>query len=118
MPQKMINNETMPDKLYEAIAYMKEHLADSPSLRETAGYVHISTSYLSKLFITHLYTPYSIFILNEKILYAQKLLANTDDSMAEIAEKAGFSSNTYFSDCFKRITGISPLQFRKAWRIV
>ena len=118
MPQKMINNEKMPDKLYEAIAYMKEHLADSPSLRETAGYVHISTSYLSKLFITHLYTPYSIFILNEKILYAQKLLANTDDSMAEIEEKAVFSSNTYFSDCFKRITGISPLQFRKAWRIV
>ncbi len=54
MPQKMINNEKMPDKLYEAIAYMKEHLADSPSLRETAGYVHICPNFLSLICIRHI----------------------------------------------------------------
>ncbi|MDE5598957.1 MAG: AraC family transcriptional regulator, partial [Lachnospiraceae bacterium] len=66
-------------------------------------------------FIGCLHTPYSAFVLNEKILYAQKLLVDSKMSMTEIAGAAGFSSNTYFSDCFKRITGISPLQFRKAY---
>lgn len=104
------------DKLDEAIAYVKENLAHSPSLKETAEHMHISTSYVSKLFINRLHTPYSVFVLNEKILYAQKLLADSDASVTEIAEKSGFSGNTYFSDCFKRVTGISPLQFRKAYK--
>lgn len=110
---KSADNDGPPDKLLEAVAYIKDHLDGSPSLRETARYLHISPSYLSKIFIEHLHTPYSVFVLNEKILYAQKLLVGTGESMTEIAEKSGFSSNTYFSDCFKRMTGMSPLQFRK-----
>lgn len=108
--------EKIPDKLHEAIAYVKTHLEKSPSLKETAGHLHISPSYLSKIFADRLHTPYSAFVLNEKILYAQKLLVDSGEDMAEIAKEAGFSSNTYFSDCFKRITGMSPLQFRKAYK--
>lgn len=103
------------DKLIRAIEYIKTHLTKSPSLQETAGHIQVSSSYLSKIFIDCLYTPYSVFVLNEKILYAQKLLVDSEMSMTEIAGAAGFSSNSYFSDCFKRITGISPLQFRKAY---
>lgn len=103
------------DKLIQAMEYIKTHLAKNPSLSETAGYIDVSSSYLSKVFINCLHTPYSVFVLNEKIMYAQKLLVNSKMSMAEIAGAAGFSSNTYFSDCFKRITGMPPLQFRKAY---
>lgn len=108
--------EEKTDKLDEAIAYVKANLSQSPSLRETAAHIRISPSYISKLFVNRLHTPYSAFVLNEKILYAQKLLVDSDASMAEIAGKSGFSGNTYFSDCFKRITGMSPLQFRKAYK--
>ena len=100
--------------LTNAIAYVKSHLSESPSLPDTAEHIHVSASYLSKVFINQLHTPYSAFVLNEKILYAQKLLVNTKMSMSEIADKAGFSSNAYFSDCFKRHVGITPLRFRKS----
>lgn len=106
-------DEKKQDRLLMAIEYVKANLAQSPSLQETAEQVHISPSYLSKIFANRLHTPYSAFVLNEKVLYAQKLLVNSDEGMTEIAKKAGFSSNTYFSDCFKRVTGSSPLQFRK-----
>lgn len=102
--------------LFNAIDYIKTHLHKSPSLKETAAYANISVSYLSKIFIAHLHTPYSTFLLNEKILYAQKMLVGSSQTMEEIAEKAGFSSNTYFSDCFKRVTGVTPLQFRKSYQ--
>ena len=101
--------------LFNAIEYVKTHLHESPSLNETAEHINISASYLSKVFISQLHTPYSTFLLNEKILYAQKLLAGSEFTMEEIANKAGFSSNSYFSDCFKRMTGTSPLQFRKSY---
>ncbi len=111
----VLRRKKKQDKLIQAIEYIKTHLAKSPSLSETAGHIDVSSSYLSKTFIGCLHTPYSAFVLNEKILYAQKLLVDSKMSMTEIAGAAGFSSNTYFSDCFKRITGISPLQFRKAY---
>lgn len=101
--------------LFNAIEYVKTHLHESPSLHETAEHINISASYLSKVFISQLHTPYSTFLLNEKILCAQKLLAGSSLTMEEIAARAGFSSNTYFSDCFKRMTGTTPLQFRRSY---
>lgn len=108
------NSNKKQECLTNAISYVKSHLSESPSLPNTAEHIHVSASYLSKVFINQLHTPYSTFILNEKILYAQKLLVNTTMNMSEIADKTGFSSSAYFSDCFKRHVGISPLRFRKS----
>lgn len=108
-----LNFEKKHAYLLDAIQYIKAHLRENPSLDETARQINISPSYLSKIFVNHLHTPYSTFVLNEKITYAQKMLVETRLSMTEIAMESGFTSNAYFSDCFKRVVGISPLQFRK-----
>lgn len=107
------NLEKKHSCLADAIKYVKTHLRENPSLAETACYIHISPSYLSKIFISHLHTSFSAFVLNEKIQCAQRLLADSNLSITQIALESGFSSNAYFSDCFRRIMGISPMQFRK-----
>ena len=104
--------EKKHDCLSDAIKYIKVHLRENPSLKETAEGIHVSPSYLSKIFISKLHISFSNFILSEKIQFAQKLLVCSKLSMAQIASEAGFSSNTYFSDCFRRNMGISPTQFR------
>ena len=109
----MLDLEKKSDCLANAIKYVKAHLRENPSLNETARQVNVSSSYLSKIFISHLHTPFSSFLLNEKIAYAQRLLLGSKMNMTEIAIEAGFSSSSYFSDCFKRATGLSPMQFRK-----
>ena len=108
--------EKKHDCLADAIIYIKTHLRESPSLEETARQANISPSYLSKIFISHLKTSFSDFVINEKITFAQKLLADSELSMTEIASEAGFSSHSYFSDSFKRNTGMTPMQFRKSFR--
>jgi len=102
------------DCLANAVTYIKAHLRENPSLETTALNVNISPSYLSKIFINHLHTPFSTFVRNEKIMYAQRLLSGSNLSITEIATEAGFSSNAYFSDCFKHNTGVSPIKFRRA----
>lgn len=101
--------------LNDAVQYIHMHLNESPSLSETAAAINISDSYLSKLFSGCMHTPFSTFVLNEKIMFARTLLANSGLSINEISCEAGFSSSAYFSDCFKRITGETPLQFRKQY---
>ncbi len=100
----------------DACIYIQTHIRENPSLETTAAYLNISASYLSKLFVTHLHTPYSNFVLSEKIAQASRLLSDTKLSMTEIAYQSGFSSSSYFSDCFRRIIGLSPLQFRQKSR--
>lgn len=109
----ILSLEKKHDYLANAIKYIKAHLRDDPSLEETANHINISASYLSKIFINYLHTSYSAFVLNEKLTYASKLLTDTKLSMTEIALEAGFSSSSYFSDCYRRKSGISPLKYRK-----
>lgn len=109
---QVLNYERKNDYLANAIKYVKSHLRESPSLDETACYINISASYLSKIFTNALHTSYSTFVLHEKLAYAMRLITTSNLSMTEIASEAGFSSNAYFSDCFKKAIGISPLHFR------
>jgi len=44
------------------------------------------------------------------------LLRKTDHSLSLIAEILGFSSLSYFSQCFRRVEGISPTEYRKQIR--
>lgn len=107
------NLEKRHDCLANAIKYIKTHLHENPTLETCARQTNISASYLSKIFINYLHTPFSTFVLNEKMTCAQKLLSDTNLSITDIAAETGFSSGSYFSDCFKRHTGMSPMQFRK-----
>ena len=44
---------------------------------------------------------------------AEKLLATTDYSLSVISRTCGFSSSSYFSQTFKKITGVSPSCYRR-----
>ena len=51
-----------------------------------------------------------------KIHCAQKLLEETDASLAEIAVFLSFSSQSYFQTVFRRVVGCSPGAYRKELR--
>ena len=53
---------------------------------------------------------------NIRIEHAKEMLTDTDDFVDEISRNVGYSSNVYFCDVFKAKVGISPTQYRKAFR--
>jgi len=50
-----------------------------------------------------------------RINAARSFLANTDLSISEIAFRCGFEDPYYFSRIFKRISGVSPREYRLRW---
>jgi AraC-like DNA-binding protein len=53
--------------------------------------------------------------INEiKIDESKRLLKNTDDSLADIAAKLGYSAQNYFQSVFKKIEGVTPTQYRNS----
>ena len=53
------------------------------------------------------------YITRIRIEKAKSLMENTDMPIAEIAEKTGFASQSYFSTAFKNCTGLTPSQYKQ-----
>jgi len=48
-----------------------------------------------------------------RIKHAKILLRKVDLKVYEIAVKVGYNNTKYFSDIFKKITGLTPIEYRK-----
>ena len=55
----------------------------------------------------------NIYIQNERLRIAAKLLLEGEYTVSEISEKVGFSDSTYFYKCFKNKFGIAPSKYGK-----
>lgn len=107
---------TSANAVSRTIAYIRTNYnkpLTNAMLSELTGYHEY---HLNRLFLKHTNTSLHKYILNMRINEAKKILLNTDFSLAVIAEKVGFNSNTYFSSYFKQVVGISPLEFRKRFK--
>lgn len=93
--------------------YVDEHYRESVTLSDLSERFHLSTSYISLLFNKHLGKNFSDYVTARRIETAKEQLTHTDRRIYEIAEQVGYSDAYYFSTCFKRVTGLSPSQFRE-----
>jgi YesN/AraC family two-component response regulator len=53
------------------------------------------------------------FISTIRIERAKELLTSTNNPIRDIGESVGYADQNYFSRCFKRIEGCSPMKYRK-----
>ncbi|WP_155907145.1 helix-turn-helix domain-containing protein [Lunatimonas lonarensis] len=53
------------------------------------------------------------FIKEKRLEYARKLLSISELNISEITFRAGFSSSSYFSNCYKKHYGLTPKEHRK-----
>jgi AraC-like DNA-binding protein len=96
-----------------AISFINENLEKDLAIAKISKQTLIRKSSLYKMFHTHLGCTVSEYINSKRIKKASELLINSDMSVAEISEKLGFSTQQYFSKTFKKVMGVSPIQFRK-----
>lgn len=106
---RKINRECNLIKRYIDANYSEDICLDS-----LAELVHLNKYYLAHTF-TESYGISPMNYLSEKrIQNCKELLASTDYSIAEIARLSGFSSQSYFSQSFRKNCGMSAGAYRKA----
>ena len=96
-----------------AIAYIQAHLIEKLSVEEISANAGYSASYFSHMFAEETgMSPYQ-FVVKSRVEHAQQLLKTTRLAVQEIAFQCGFNSAANFCYTFRRMTGISPHEYRK-----
>ena len=110
----MHNNRTTAGKqlALQAAYYIREHSEQKFSLSEMAGALFVNSSYLARVFkheTGHTLLWYHNAVRCEN---AKKMLLETKLSVAEIGSAVGYISPAHFSHQFRKITGLSPSEWR------
>lgn len=92
--------------------YISEHISQRITLQDIADTFGVSPNYMGQLFKKHMNIGINEYITNQKIAESKRLLKNTQLKIYEISEQLGFENAFYFSKVFKKITGLSPKDYR------
>ena len=117
-------------KILASVSYETTQISNDPTYIRTTGYIH--NNYHSDISLNQLaakvgmnksalcrffkkITGKSIFeyIIEFRISYASKLVANSDIRISSIAYDSGFKNISHFNNQFKIVTGYTPSQYRK-----
>ena len=102
-----------PTKLAAAVAnYTLKHLSEPIDVEALSKSLFITRTYLAAKFKKETGMTLTEFIMREKIEEGKRLLRYTDKPVAAIAAYLGFSSQSHFSNVFKRYANFSPNEYR------
>ncbi|TVX95924.1 AraC family transcriptional regulator [Cohnella terricola] len=112
IPKVKTRQEKIVHEIHE---YIRTHLQDPQlSVERIAEHLSFSISYLRQMHREVTGMTMSDYILTEKIALAKKLLTSTDLTMYEIIERSGFLTKSHFFAAFKKLTGLTPKQYRES----
>ncbi|MEH6446140.1 MAG: AraC family transcriptional regulator [Oceanospirillaceae bacterium] len=100
-------------RLEQIFSYIDQRLAQPISVPELASLHGTSTAHFSRWFTQIVEMPPKKYINQRKVDLACKQLLLSDQTIAEIAFNCGFEDPLYFSKSFKKITGLTPRDYRK-----
>lgn len=117
--EKLLSNPALrPDgvalqKLYPALEYIECHHDSEISLEQLCETVHLTPEYFCRLFKRSVGVSPIDYINRVRIFKAEKLLLSNHANVTEIALSLGFSSSSYFNRTFRRLTGMTPTEYRR-----
>ena len=101
-------------KILPVLSFINENYAENITLVRASALLSFDQSYFCRIFKSAIGATFTEYLNFVRICKAEKLLANTRDSILEISEAVGFSSVSYFNRIFKKYKSCSPRYYRTA----
>jgi len=96
-----------------ALRHIEEHYARHLPVREIAQASGLLPDYFARRFRDILGAPPAEYLKNYRLAEAMDMLAETDLSVAQVAEGSGFPDPANFSRQFRLCVGMSPTEFKQ-----
>lgn len=107
---------TQDERMKRVLEYVHSHISDNIGVEQLADVACITKPYFIRLFKHEFGFPPVQYINRKKVERAQLLLFTTDKAVKEVAFILGFSDQNYFIRLFRKLTGITPQEYRRKLR--
>lgn len=96
--------------------YIDNHFKENINLDMLSELVHVNKYYMVHSFTKEYGISPINYLITRRIEESKYLLSDTDHSLSQISHMLGFSSPSYFSQSFRRLEGMSPMEYRRSSR--
>ncbi len=93
--------------------YIRTHLSQDLTRETIAAHVYLHPAYLSRLFKHEMGVTLSDYITSERVQAACRLLESPAIKIGAVAAQVGYPQFSYFCRVFRRVTGMSPQEYRQ-----
>lgn len=93
--------------------FVSYHYMEDIKVEDLAKSCHISETHFRRVFTSYMKMSPLEYINTVRINTACELLQKTDEPVADIAHKCGFTTNSTFNRNFKQLMGVTPVEWRK-----
>lgn len=109
-PKKRASGEKLTQA---AMTYIDAHSAEKFSLQAVASALFVNGSYLLRTFKSHTGSTLLAYHNAVRCEKAKVLLLDPAKSISQAGEEVGFVSSSHFSHIFKKVTGLTPTEYRR-----
>lgn len=100
------------DSVNAMVAFIQQHYQESITQKDIAAAGNCCRTYCAARFQSYLGNSPGTYLRLYRLERGAELLRRTTQTVTEISYNCGFSSTSYFCECFRRRYGMSPKAFR------
>lgn len=101
------------ERMRQLFDYVDGHYSEPIPLSKATEIVRMSKAHFMRSFKRATGQPFDSYVNQFRISKARSLLASTDMSISEVGREVGFTDQSYFGLVFRRLTQLSPREYRK-----
>jgi two-component system response regulator YesN len=98
--------------IQQALQYIISHIGEELTIDRCARVVNLSGGYFANLFKKEMGKTFNQYVTHERISLAKSMLI-AGEPVQNIATELGYEHRRYFSDVFKKHTGMTPSEFKE-----
>lgn len=111
-PKKISDSASTEDIVHSVHDYLVEHLHERITIEKLSKMYHINPTTLKNAFKSTYGSSIAAHIKEHRLEYAETLLKTTDMPIGQIALKAGYESQSRFTEAFKKAYSVLPGEYR------
>ena len=98
------------------LTYLNEHYSEKLTLKDVAREAFLCPEECERFFKRMTGVTVFQYLMGYRVEKGRELLVRTELPIAAVAQRCGFSTQSYFTVCFQKQTGFTPNQYRKEER--
>lgn len=106
--------KTFSPNVANIVEYIRKNYSKHLSLARISEEIYLHPNYLSNIFKKEVGITLTDYLNVYRVMSAEKLLLDPKNKIYWVTEQVGFVNQRYFGEVFKKVTGMTPTQFRQA----